>query len=199
MTANSGRKTHLREVCIRASRSPAVYPGASTPSIVNVETLSCSSFGRRMTSESSRRFFCKALYHVLVRLWSYIWSRSLEAGFFFSLWGLDGNAPRTMKHYWPGWCCEVSIWVGKMLCSAGLVISPASPLRFVRGKPRTFLLSLQFRTPLCKLTEDFMVRMVPGKVFDLQASSVCSKELPLLSKVEQYVFFCLRDVMWVVV
>ncbi|CAE1276092.1 unnamed protein product [Acanthosepion pharaonis] len=53
--------------------------------------------------------------------------------------------------------------------------------------------------PLCKFVEDIMVRMLRGKFFVLEASSVCSNIVPPLTKAEHYVFICLLWVMRVVI
>ncbi len=49
--------------------------------------------------------------------------------------------------------------------------------------------------PLCKLLEGYMVRILNGKFFVLEASSVCSNVVPKLNRQEHYVFLCLLGVM----
>ena len=53
--------------------------------------------------------------------------------------------------------------------------------------------------PLCKLLEGFMVRMLRGGFFVLEASSVCSNVVPSLDRKIHYVFLCLLGIMRVVI
>ena len=59
--------------------------------------------------------------------------------------------------------------------------------------------SLLTTRPLCKLLEGYMVRILNGKFFALEASSMCSNVLPKLNRQEHDVFLCLLGVMRVVI
>ena len=52
--------------------------------------------------------------------------------------------------------------------------------------------------PLCKFLEGFMVRVLNGKVFVLEASSVCNT-VPSMNRSEHYVFLCLPSILRVVI
>ena len=62
----------------------------------------------------------------------------------------------------------------------------------------TFFHSLVAR-PLCKLFEGYMIRILNGMFFALEASSVCSNVMLLLNRSEHYLFLCLLGVMRVVI
>ena len=89
-----------------------------------------------------------------------------------------------------------ALWVGKKLFSPQQAISPecdrCGDLEETIG--HTFFHCPVVR-PLCKLLEGYMVRILNGKFFVLEASSVCSK----LNRQEHYVFLCLLGVMHVVI
>lgn len=53
--------------------------------------------------------------------------------------------------------------------------------------------------PLCKLIEGYMVRVLGGKSFVLEARSVCSNVVPQMKRNEHYVFLCLLGIMRVVI
>ena len=53
--------------------------------------------------------------------------------------------------------------------------------------------------PLCKLLEGFIFRILHGKFFVLEASSVCSNVVPKLNRQGYYVFLYLLGIMCVVV
>ena len=92
-----------------------------------------------------------------------------------------------------------ALWVGKKLFSAQQA-SAASAAGAVIW--RRLLITPSFSPvvrPLCKLLEGYMVRILNGKVFVLEASSVCSNVVPELNRQEHYVFLCLLGVMRVVI
>ena len=85
-----------------------------------------------------------------------------------------------------------ALWVGKKLFSAQQAISPKC------GRCGDFFHCPVVR-PLCKLLEGYMVRILNGKFFVLEASSVYSNVVPKLNRQEHYVFICLLGVMGVVI
>ena len=93
-----------------------------------------------------------------------------------------------------------ALWVGKKLFAAQQVISPecgrCGDLEETIG--HAFFHCPVVR-PLCKLLEGYMVRILNGKFFVLEASSVCSNVVPKLNRLEHYVFLCLLGVMHVVI
>ena len=92
-----------------------------------------------------------------------------------------------------------ALWVGKKLFSAQQAISPEC------GRCGDLEESVDhaFHWPvvrlLCKLLEGYMVRILNGKFFVLEASSVCSNVIPRLNRQEHYVFLCLLGIMHVVI
>ena len=147
----------------------------------------------------------KALYQVLVR-------GRVHDDLIDDL-GLSKREARSIWPWTPGLKClnntEASLtwlvirgalWIGKRLCGAGLVKSP----NCVRCGEEVETIGHAFFhckivVPLCKFVEDLMVRMLRGKFFVLEASSVCSNVAPPLSKTEHYVFLCLLGIMRVVI
>ena len=93
-----------------------------------------------------------------------------------------------------------ALWVGKKLFSAQQAISPecgrCSDLEETIGHPLFHCLVVQ---PLCKLLEGYIVRILNGKFFVLEASSVYRNMVPKLNRQEHYVFLCLLGVMRVVI
>ena len=93
-----------------------------------------------------------------------------------------------------------ALWVGKKLFSAQQAISPecgrCSDLE--KSMDHAFFHCLVMQ-PLCKLLEGYMVRILNGKFFILEASSVCSNVVPKLNRQEHYVFLCLLGIMRVVI
>ena len=93
-----------------------------------------------------------------------------------------------------------ALWVDKKLFSAQQAISPecgrCGDLEETIG--HVFFHCPVVR-PLCKLLEGYMVRILNGKFFVLEASSVCSNVVPKLNRQEHYVFLCLLGVMHVVI
>lgn len=73
-----------------------------------------------------------------------------------------------------------AFWVGKKLCAIRLVISPEC---FHCGNAHS--------SPLCGLIGGFMVRILHGKIFALEANSVCRNAVTPLINTEHYVSFCL--------
>ena len=53
--------------------------------------------------------------------------------------------------------------------------------------------------PLCKFLEGFMVRILGGKFFVLEANSVCNNVVLKLNRQEHYVFLCLLGIIRVVI
>ena len=93
-----------------------------------------------------------------------------------------------------------ALWVGKKLFAAQQVISPECGRcgDLEETISHTFFHCPVVR-PLCKLLEGYMVRILNGKFFVLEASSVCSNVVPKLNRPEHYVFLCLLGVMRVVI
>ena len=93
-----------------------------------------------------------------------------------------------------------ALWVGKKLFAAQQVISPECGRcgDLEETISHTFFHCPVVR-PLCKLLEGYMVRILNGKFFVLEASSVCSNVVPRLNRQEHYVFLCLLGVMRVVI
>ena len=93
-----------------------------------------------------------------------------------------------------------ALCVGKKLFSARQAISPE---RGLCGDLEETIGHAFFHCPvvrpLCKLLEGYMVRILNGKFFVLEASSVCSNVVPKLNRQEHYVFLCLLGVMRVVI
>ena len=92
------------------------------------------------------------------------------------------------------------LWVGKKLFAAQQAISPkcgrCGDLEETIGHA---FFHYPVVRPLCKLLEGYMVRILNGKFFVLEASSVCSNVVPKLNRQEHYVFLCLLGVMRVVI
>ena len=100
----------------------------------------------------------------------------------------------------PGWSSLNALWVGKKLFSAQLVISPEF------GQCGAWEESIDhafFHCPVvrlrCKLLERYMVRILNGKFFVLEANFVCSSVIPKLNRQEHYVFLCFHSIMRVVI
>ena len=90
-----------------------------------------------------------------------------------------------------------ALWVGKKLLAAQQAISPeCGDLEETIG--HAFFQCPVVR-PLCKLLEGYMVHILNGKFFVLEASSVCSNVVPKLNRQEYYLFLCLLGVMRVVI
>ena len=53
--------------------------------------------------------------------------------------------------------------------------------------------------PLCKLLEGYMIHILGGYFFALEASYVCSNVVPLLNRKEHYVFLCELGIKCVVI
>ena len=85
-----------------------------------------------------------------------------------------------------------ALWIGKKLFAAQQAISPecgrCGDLEETIG--HAFFHCPVVR-PLCKLLEGYMVRILNGKFFVLEASSVCSNVVPKLNRQGHYVFLCL--------
>ena len=92
------------------------------------------------------------------------------------------------------------LWVGKKLFLAQQVISPECSRcgAWEESIDHAFFHCPVVR-PLCKLLEGYMVRILNGKFFVLEASSVCSNVVPKLKRQEHYVFLCLLGIMRVVI
>ena len=93
-----------------------------------------------------------------------------------------------------------ALWVGKKLFAAQQVISPECGRcgDLEETISHTFFHCPVVR-PLCKLLEGYMVCILNGKFFVLEASSVCSNVVPKLNRLEHSVFLCLLGVMRVVI
>ena len=93
-----------------------------------------------------------------------------------------------------------ALWVSKRLWTAGLVSSQGC---FRCGDMEETIAHVFFHCPevkpLCNYLERLMVRMLRGKFFVLEASSVCSNVVPVLTRQKHYVFLCLLGVMRVVI
>ena len=93
-----------------------------------------------------------------------------------------------------------ALWVVKKLFSARQAILPECGLC---GDLEETMSDAFFHCPvvrpLCKLLEGYMVRILNGKFFVLEASSVCSNVVLKLNRQEHYVFLCLLGVMYVVI
>ena len=93
-----------------------------------------------------------------------------------------------------------ALWVGKKLFSVQQAISPecgrCGDLEETIGHA---FFHCPVVPPLCKLLEGYMVRILNGKFFVLEASSVCRKVIPKLNRQGHYVFLCLLGVMRVVI
>ena len=93
-----------------------------------------------------------------------------------------------------------ALWVGKKLFSVQQAILPecgrCGDLEETIG--HAFFHCPVVR-PLCKLLEGYMVRILNGKFFVLEASSVCSNVVLKLNRQEHYVFLCSLSVMLVVI
>lgn len=127
--------------------------------------------------------------------------------------GLTNKEFRSVSPWAPGLKClnndEASLtwlvlrgalWVGKKLCAAGLAISSEC----VRcGDWEESIEHAFFHCdvvqPLCRLIEGYMVRVLDGKFFVLEASSVCSNVVPSISRDQHYVLLCLLGIMRMVV
>ena len=93
-----------------------------------------------------------------------------------------------------------ALWVGKKSFSAQQAISPECGRcgDLEESIDHAFFHCPVVR-PLCKLLEGYMVRMLNGKFFVLEASSVCSNVVPRLNRQKHYVFLCLLGIMRVVI
>ena len=91
-------------------------------------------------------------------------------------------------------------WVGKKLFTAQLVILPecCRCSAVEESIDHAFFHCLVVQ-PQCKLLEGFMVRILNGKFFILEASFVCNNVVPKLNRQEHYVFLCLLGIMRVVI
>ena len=93
-----------------------------------------------------------------------------------------------------------ALWVGKKLFAAQQVISPeCGRCGDLEETISHAFFHCPVVRPLCKLLEGYMVRILDGKFFVLEASSVCSNVVPRLNRQEHYVFLCLLGVMRVVI
>ena len=93
-----------------------------------------------------------------------------------------------------------ALWVGKKLFSAQQAISPeCGRCGYLEETIGHAFFHCPVVRPLCKLLEGYMVRILNGKFFVLEASSVCSNVVPKLNRQEHYVFLCLLCVMHVVI
>ena len=92
-----------------------------------------------------------------------------------------------------------ALWVGKKLFAAQQAISPeCGRCGDLEETISHAFFHCPVVRPLCKLLEGYMVRILNGKFFVLEASSVCSNVVPRLNRQEHYVFLCLLGVMRVV-
>ena len=93
-----------------------------------------------------------------------------------------------------------ALWVGKRLFAAQQAISPeCGRCGDLEETISHAFFHCPVVRPLCKLLEGYMVRILNGKFFVLEASSVCSNVVPRLNRQEHYVFLCLLGVMRVVI
>ena len=93
-----------------------------------------------------------------------------------------------------------ALWVGKKLFSAQQAISPecgrCSDLE--ESIDHAFFQCPVVR-PLCKLLEGYMVRILNGKFFVLEDSSVFSNMVLRLNRQKHYVFLCLLGIMRIMI
>ena len=92
-----------------------------------------------------------------------------------------------------------ALWFGKRLFTAQLAISPECGRCIALEETIDHAF---FHCPvvqaLCKLLEGFMLRILNGKFFVLEASSVCSNVIPKLNRPAHYMFLCLLGILRVV-
>ena len=90
-----------------------------------------------------------------------------------------------------------AFWVSKKLFTACLVVLPEC---IQCGDMEGSILYTYFHClvvqPLCKFLEGYMVCILNGKFFVLEASSVCSNMVPSQNRSEHYVFLCLNISTW---
>ena len=90
-----------------------------------------------------------------------------------------------------------ALWVGKKLFSAQQAILPeCGRCGDLEESIDHVIFHCPVVRPLCKLLEGYMVRILKGKFFVLEASSVCSNVVLRLNRQEHYVFLCLLVVIW---
>ena len=93
-----------------------------------------------------------------------------------------------------------ALWVGKKLFSAQQVISPkCGRCGDLEETIDHAFFHCPVVQPLCKVLDGYMVCILNGKFFVLEASSVCSNVVPKLNRQEHYVFLCLLCIMRVVI
>lgn len=92
------------------------------------------------------------------------------------------------------------LWVSKRSFTTGLVGLPECVWYGEMGESiKHIFFHCSVICPLCELIEGYMVCMMHGKFFFLDASSVCSNANLLLDRRRHYVFLCFLAVMWMVV
>ena len=147
----------------------------------------------------------RALYHCLVR-------EATSDGLISELSGMDVEG-RLLWPWAPGMRCfnndEASdtwlvIWnalcIGKKLFSAQqAILSECSGCGDLEESIDHAFFHCLIVQPVCKLLKGYMVRILNGKFFILEASSVCSNVVLRLNRQEHYVFLCLLGNMRVVI
>ena len=127
--------------------------------------------------------------------------------------GLTKSETRSLWPWVPGMKCltndEASLtwltirdrlWVGKRLIEAKMVATPeCKRCGEMEETVEHAFFHCSAARPLCKLIEDYMVRIRHPRFFALEASAVCSNVMPPLEWTEHYVLFCLLGVMRVVI
>ena len=93
-----------------------------------------------------------------------------------------------------------TLWVGKKLFSAQLVISPeCGRCGDLKESIDHAFFHCPVVRPLCNFLEGYMICILNGKFFVLKASSVCSNVVPKLNRQEHYVILCLLGIMRIVI
>ena len=93
-----------------------------------------------------------------------------------------------------------TLWVSKKWFSAQQAISPeCSQCGDLEESINHTFFHCPVMQPLCKLLEGYMVRILNGRFFVLEASSVCSNVVLRLNRQEHYVVLCLLGIMCVMI
>lgn len=84
------------------------------------------------------------------------------------------------------------------LCSGAGSYTKMRALRWAVESLRLIFFLFSVIQPLCELIEGYMVRILVGKFFVLEASSFCNNVVPQLKRNEHDTVLCLLDIMQVI-
>lgn len=136
----------------------------------------------------------RALYRWLLKINS--WASSALQIWSFAPSHLSSpgwNVLITTKYHSPG--C-----VGKKLCAANLTISSECVrCGYLEEYIGHVFFQCSFARPLCRLTEVYIIRVLDGNFFALEANSVCTKVVPLLKRNQLYLLLCPLNIMRIMV